>query len=133
MSNVKQPVSIIRVIPDAAPEVTQLALTLENMQHEVGGYIEILYPFDEDSPLADVCLVCNEEGKLRGLDPNRALYGKTGYPYDVIMGTFLVVGCHEEAELDGLTPQEIDAALKYFAVQDGRAATMQILYQNRRY
>ena len=40
---------------------------LESLQHEVGGYIEAMYP-DEDP----VALVCNEEGKLEGLPLNRA-------------------------------------------------------------
>ena len=133
MSTTKKPVTVVRVAPDAAPEVVTLPLTLENMQQEVGGYIEILYPFDEGSPLEYACLVCNEEGKLQGLPPNRALYDDNYNPYDVIMGTFLVVGCHNEEELDGLTPREIDAALKYFAIQDGYAAAMRILRQDRRY
>ena len=84
MSTIKKPVTIVRVAPDAAPEVITLPLTLENMQKEVGGYIEICYPFDEGSPLDYTCLICNEEGKLQGLPANRALYDNKGNPYDVI-------------------------------------------------
>ena len=40
-------------------------------------------------------LVCNEEGKCCGLELNRALY-QNGKPYDIIAGTFLVVGLSAE-------------------------------------
>ena len=57
------------------------------MQHEVGGYIQAVYPFDEP-----VAIVCNEEGKLEGLPLNRALYNDEGEIYDIVAGTFMVVG-----------------------------------------
>lgn len=60
---------------------------LEALQGVVGGYIEAVYPFDDN-----VCLVCNDEGKINGMMPNRALYDNRGRVYDIVFGDFLVVG-----------------------------------------
>ena len=38
--------------------------TLEALQGAVGGYIETV------SIASDACLICNEEGRLLGLEPN---------------------------------------------------------------
>ena len=57
------------------------------MQHEVGGHIEAIYPYEDP-----VALVCNEEGKLEGLPLIRALRDEDGDIYDVVAGTFMVVG-----------------------------------------
>ena len=44
-------------------------------------------------PSADpVGLVCNDEGKLIGLELNRGLRDEHGEIYDIMAGTFLVVG-----------------------------------------
>ena len=53
-----------------------------------------------------VGLICNEEGKCCGLELNRALY-QNGKPYDIIAGTFLVVGLSAE---DFTDLREEDAA-----------------------
>ena len=44
-----------------------------------------------------VALVCNEEGKLEGLPLNRALRDEDGDIYDVVAGTFLVVGLTDDS------------------------------------
>lgn len=57
-----------------------IANELEELQRLVGGYIECVGLLD------DVVLICNEEGKLDGLPPNRRISG------DMIVGDFLIVG-----------------------------------------
>ena len=54
------------------PYVKDIENNLESMQKIVGGYIETIYPFDDEN----VVLVCNEEGKMNGLPLNRAIYGE---------------------------------------------------------
>ena len=81
----------LKIEPGKAPERIDIDNTLEALQNAVGGYIEAIYP-DEHRP---ACLICNEEGKFSGLELNRALY-KNGKPYDIIAGTFLVVGLSTE-------------------------------------
>ena len=71
----KEPeITVLKVEPGKAPEEVTIPNTLEAMQQMVGGLIEIVY-------LDGVCLVCNEEGKLMGLEGNRRV-GR-----DIISGT----------------------------------------------
>lgn len=65
-------IRVLKVAPGKAPEAVAIPNTLEAMQQMVGGYIEVI-------PLEDVCLVCNEEGKLMGLPGSRRL-GMTSLP-----------------------------------------------------
>ena len=55
------------------------------MQVLVGGPIQAVYPFEEP-----VALICNEEGKLEGLPPNRGLWDEAGTLYDVVCGPFFL-------------------------------------------
>ena len=43
-----------------------------------------------------MALICNDEGKLIGLPFNRPLYDEDGEMYDILVGTFLVVGLTED-------------------------------------
>ena len=51
--------NILLIEPGKPPRPTEIPQTLSAMQHLVGGYIQVLYPFDDP-----VSLVCKEEGKL---------------------------------------------------------------------
>ena len=51
--------------------------------------------------------VCNEEGKLLSLPMNRALTDESGVPYDIVCGTFFVVGIGDE-DFTSLTEQQIE-------------------------
>ena len=84
-------IRVLRVEPGKAPEVREIERGLESLQHEVDGYIECVYPFEDP-----VALVVNEEGKLDGLELNRALRDETGGVCDIIAGSFLVVGLTDE-------------------------------------
>ena len=65
---------------------------LKSLQYEVGGDIHAVYPYED--PIA---LICNDEGKLAGLPPNHALRDEDGDIYDILAGTFLVVGLTEDS------------------------------------
>ena len=82
---------IIVVEPGKEAELREIGSGLESLQEAVGGWIEAVYPYKDP-----VAIVCNEEGKLDGLPLNRALRDEDGYIYDVIAGTFLVVGLTED-------------------------------------
>ena len=83
--------TVLVVEPGRAPYVKEIDSGLKSLQSEVGGWIEAIYPFEEE-----VALICNEEGKLSDLPLNRALMDSDGEIYDIIAGTFLVVGLGEE-------------------------------------
>lgn len=89
MNNEKMTVLVVE--PGMSPYVKEIDSGLKSLQSEVGGWIEAVYPFEEE-----VALICNEEGKLSELPLNRALRGDYGGVYDIIAGTFLVVGLGEE-------------------------------------
>lgn len=58
--------------------------------------------------------VCNEEGKLLSLPMNRALTDESGVPYDIVCGTFFVVGIGDE-DFTSLTEQQIEKYRKKYA------------------
>lgn len=65
--------------PNELAEITEIENDLETYQAIVGGYIECL-TLDEKA-----VIICNEEGKLKGLPDNFAYKG------DVIVGTVVIV------------------------------------------
>lgn len=83
--------TVLVVEPDKKPYVKEILSGLASLQHEVGGNIEAVYPYEEP-----VALICNEEGKLDGLPLNRALRDDDGEIYDIVAGTFLIVGLTDE-------------------------------------
>ena len=63
-------VKVIVKHPDKDPEELVIPNELEAFQRLVGGYIETL-------PIAaDMLAIVNEEGKLRGLEPNMIVNGE---------------------------------------------------------
>ena len=101
----------IKVAPNKRAEVVEIDEGLEALQNAVGGYIEVVYPFDDN-----VALVCNEEGKIDGESlPNRALYYDDDmvHMYDIVYGTFLVLGLDAE-NFRSLTEDEESKFLKRF-------------------
>lgn len=89
-------IKVVMVEPHKNPTITTIKTKLENLQEAVGGLIEIIDIED------DVCILCNEEGKLIGLEGNRKLGD------DILVGTFYVCGSNDESELISLTDTQID-------------------------
>lgn len=103
----KNMMKVLLVKPETHPQVVEIEKELEVLQKIVGGLIETVYPFKDE-----VCLICNEEGKLLNLQMNRALYDN-GSVYDVIAGDFLVVGMGVE-DFCSLTDEQIERYEKRF-------------------
>lgn len=82
MQNTDGKLTVVMVEPHKAPYVTKIDDELSSLQKAVGGYIETVYNGD------GTIIVCNEEGKLKGLDGNRRIRDGAS----VIAGTFFVVG-----------------------------------------
>ena len=80
-------ITVIAVKPGKKPIVKEIENTLKSLQNEVGGYIQVVYPWTDL-----VGLVCDEEAKIKGKQLNRALRDENGRIYDIIAGTFLIVG-----------------------------------------
>lgn len=71
---------VIRKDPGQKPELVEIENTLDALQQAVGGYIETV------TFSTDAAVVCNEEGRLRGLPYNCDFLGIS------FVGPILVVG-----------------------------------------
>ncbi len=100
--------TVLVVEPLKEPYVKQIAPGYRSMQAEVDGTFQAIYPYDDP-----VALVCNDEGKLLGMDLNRGLRDDAGSLYDIVAGTFLVVGLGEE-DFAPLSPELIQKYTEQF-------------------
>lgn len=94
-------ITVLMVEPGKHPKVTTLKDDLDSLQKAVSigadyqGLIEIISIGNND------CILCNEEGKLIGLEGNRRLGN------DIIVGVFYIVSEDEEGNLVSLPEQKI--------------------------
>ena len=91
MDNKPDLIQVVLCEPGKKARIATISNTLPSLQQIVGGYIEAVYPFDDP-----VAIICNEEGKINGLELNRALRDESGKVYDILAGTFLIVGLAKE-------------------------------------
>ena len=101
-------ITVLMVEPGKNPCLTTIKNDLDSLQKAVSigaeyqGLIEI---FGIDDYTA---ILCNEEAKLIGLEPNRHFYE------DVLCGVFYVVGEDDEGNLTSLSPAMQDRYLRLF-------------------
>ena len=100
--------SVLQIAPGQYPEQVEIDNDLKAFQQAVGGSIGASYPFSDP-----VAIVYNDDGKLMGLPLNRALRNEHGEAYDVVAGTFLVVGLGEE-DFASLSPELIQKYTEQF-------------------
>ena len=119
-------IKVLSVQPLAEPEVVEIGSDLAGLQAAVGGYIELVYPYEDM-----VAILCDEEGKLKNRPYNRALRDEDGHIYDVVAGPMYVVGMGD----DGVTTLPDDLIAKYQKVfsrpehivqEDGKIIVMTI-------
>lgn len=107
----QQRIKVLVVEPKLKSYVAEIGADLKFMQDVVGGYIQAIYPWEDP-----VALVCNEESKINGMTPNRALYDENGNIYDIVCGTFFICGLGE----DSFTSLDERYIEKYEKLFDGR-------------
>ncbi len=95
-------ITVIFVEPNRLPYVAEIENTLEGMQRAVGGNIQCV-PNDDKT-----LVVCNEEGKLERLAPNR-MFGE----HDILVGDFFVAGSAGE-DMRSLTEEEQNKYLQKY-------------------
>ena len=89
------------------PEIVEVEkITLEYMQKQVKGFIEIPYLSDALNARR-IYIVINEEGKLEGMEPNMLLLGDGFDVIDVIVGDILFVAHDGEGGTIGLSDEQI--------------------------
>lgn len=84
-------ITVVLCEPGKAARTAEVGTSLEALQAVVDGCIEAYYPFEEQ-----VCIVCNDEGKLNGMSPCRAIYGEDKQMIDIIFGPFVICDCSGE-------------------------------------
>ena len=100
-------IAVLKVEPGKHPEKCILANDLDSLQKAVSigadyqGLIEII-GWD------GVCILCNEEGKIIGLDGNRRIGD------DIIAGVFYITAEDQEGNLASLTDAQIEQYRKRF-------------------
>ena len=99
MEDNREPIRVVYCEPGKLAKIKEIKTGLENLQAAVGGLIETYYPFDEP-----VCVVCNDEGKINGMRPCRAVYGEDGELMDIIFGPFFI--CDSRGEDFGSLSEE---------------------------
>ena len=88
-------IKCLLVEPYKLPKEIEIDNTLEAKQKIVDGLIECVY-------FNDVIIICNEEGKINGMTPNRDIGS------DIVFGPFLIVGDdYEKGEFKSLTEKQI--------------------------
>lgn len=82
---------VLLVEPMKKPRLVEIEHTLENLQTMVDGTVQAIYPYTDP-----VAILADDDGKLKGCTPNRVLEDEDGVPYDILVGTFLIVGLSED-------------------------------------
>lgn len=90
-------IRVLVVEPNKLPKEEIIPNRLQDKQKIVDGLIEYAY-LEEDK---DVVIICNEEGKINGSEPNRYI------GHDVLFGTFIIVGDNDTGEDRSLTDEQI--------------------------
>ena len=98
----EETIHVVMVEPGKLAREADIGTDLSDLQAAVGGgFIETFYPFDEM-----VCIVLDDEGKLNGSEPNRAVYDQNGRIEDIIFGPFFICDCSGES-FGSLTDEQV--------------------------
>ena len=98
-------IKCLLVEPNKIPIEIEIKKELKEYQRLVGGLIEQAYlPVNDD-----VVIICNEEGKLNGMELNRDI------GHDIIAGPFLIVGDdYDNSDFKSLTDDQISRYKELF-------------------
>ena len=102
-------IKVLKVAPFLPPKVIVLENNLTALQNAVSigadyrGLIEVI-DLDEKA-----CIICNEEGKMIGLEPNRRLGD------DILCGVFYVAGHNKNGNFVSLNDSQIARYSQIFA------------------
>ena len=119
MNKLQRNIRVLIVEPNKLPYEKIIPNRLKDKQDIVGGLIEYTRVDNDEKTL----LICNEEGKLLGLDWNREIGNK-----DVIAGTFLLVGDDPDIGEDrSLTDEQVEKYKKRFGKESIKKTEMVLL------
>lgn len=108
----KEKMKVVLLEPGKLARVAEIGTTLAEMQKTVGGDIEPFYPFEED-----VCIIVDEEGKLKGSQLNRAVYSEDHEMIEIIAGTAFICDC-SGSDFGGLNDEQLKKYCEQFKYPD---------------
>ena len=123
----KKTIKVVMIEPGMFARTAEIFADIESMQEAVGGFIEAFYPFEEE-----VCIICNDEGKLLGMPFNRAVRSKDGDIIDVIAGPAFICDCSGE-NFASLNEEQIEKYSEMFRfpqlffIENGKVNAMDML------
>jgi hypothetical protein len=102
-------IKVVLLEPGKLARAAEISTDLKSMQEAVGGgFIEAFYPFEEE-----VCIVCNDEGKILGMPLNRAVRDEEGEIIDIIAGPAFICDCSGE-NFGSLNEEQIERYIDMF-------------------
>lgn len=101
-------IKVVLLEPGKLARTAEIGTSLEDLQKIVDGLIEAYYPFEEQ-----VCIVCNEESKINGMQPNRSVKNEDGVMVDFICGPAFICYCRGES-FDSLSDEQLARYTKMF-------------------
>lgn len=104
----EEKLKVLLIEPNKYPRMIAIDDTLDAMQKVVNGDIEEYMPFEDE-----VAIICNDENKINGMKPNRAVYienedTKKKEMVDIIFGQFFIVHAPIESERFKSLPPELE-------------------------
>ena len=101
---------IIVCRPMEKAEVIEIEDDLRSMQEVVGGMIEEYMPFydEEDERVQDVAIVCDDAGKMKRSQMNRAIEDDEGNILDIVAGAFFICYAPIESEKFESLPKDLE-------------------------
>lgn len=105
-------IRVLVVEPGKTPYTAEIKHDLSSLQKAVDGYIQAVYPFDDP-----VALICDDDGKLKEREFNRALRDEDGMIYDIVAGTFIVTGLGKN-DFSSLSDEHLKKYAEYFKIPE---------------
>lgn len=110
----KEKIKILIVRPGEEPEEAMIIESASSLQDIVGGYFELVKPPIHTD---DTKIICNEEGKLNGSEPNSPILDEFLNCYDILYGTIII--CRHpvnSTELASLTDEQVERYKKIYSL-----------------
>lgn len=102
-------ITVVMCQPDKLAEVVEIGTEPRDLQEAVGGGFFQTYYFSQDE---EVCIVCNDEGKINGMPLNRSV--KTdGKVVEILAGPFFICDC-STTNFGSLSKEQQDKYMKMF-------------------
>ena len=105
---------VLLLKPGEQAEIAEIEDNLESMQRLVEGNIEEYMPFEDasDPRTGDCAIVCNEEGKMLGMELNRGIFDQNGRLQDIIAGPFFICYAPVESEKFLSMPPDLEEKMR---------------------